>query len=138
MSKLLDRDSLLALLPTDEKTAVDAASRLNDFLCPHDSFEAISYEVREGLTRCVTIQADNVDAYVVYFNVDRLRKALTCAAVGLTDNDYFPALAAGVEEIARAEGCEWVHFCTRRRGMVKRAIEYGYEPVSVYIAKKIS
>ena len=128
---------MITLMPESDISGVSARMHCLIDELPEDFFES---EIRNGWFKATTICRDGIALYRVIWQRVRAGKVLSVLVAlemkpGGDDANY---LAAGLEKIARLEGCSTIIFQTPRRALVAVAKNWGAEVYAVCLRKKLS
>jgi hypothetical protein len=94
--------------------------------------------VKTGSYKRVQINFAEIPSYMVYYHVTRENYLFINAAFTLsTTQHHFHALVKGMESFATKKGFKGILFCSRRRGLLSMALEFGYKTMGVQLFKSL-
>jgi hypothetical protein len=135
--KALTQKNLIELLPTYSDHVETALLSLADTLGAWGTVEAMRYGLAEGFVQCVNLEIEGEASYVIFFSFDPLTKSIQFSAAALTQKENWALLMSGLDSIAQKFGAKWIHFNTRRAGVVKRSAEFGYRADTINLVKEL-
>lgn len=133
--RLLAPNTVIAFaetLPSEHARAVSGALPLLPYGIEPDWFVR---EVAAGKVNSSTLTVNGERVIVIYWQVMSNSTLMGLLAVGLTTDKHFPDLMAGLEIIAKENGCKRVCFHTLRRGVLRQCAGFGYSPAGILFEK---
>ena len=94
---------------------------------------------KEGLMACNNITVNDQPAYAVFWTRGFDNALTVHGAASLRDGtDFADALMTGLEILAREMGCTQIIFHSNRFGMGRKAMDFGFQPLSVCYRKELA
>ena len=138
--KILCANELVRLLPASSQDVAEALQLLQSLIARFESVASLQYRFEEGLIQCVNVEIAGQRIYTIFFCHDSITKSIQFAAARMDrgSEDFFPLLVESGEKIAREKGARWIHFSTKRAGIVEKFQRFGYEPDTINMVKEVA
>ena len=138
--KTLSTAEAIELLPADAEARAEGSQRFAAELWPaNESFGALEDAVRDGRLESEVLWRDTQQLFTIWWFKDYRRSTMVIVGVAsLTQSDRFAELIASTAHIARREGCAWLQFQTKRRGLARKAAAYGFTVDTVVCLSKVT
>jgi hypothetical protein len=136
--RVLKQEQLIAVLPSTADERGQALNELAPMLNLFDSPESMARRVEAGLALSATVSRAGERIGVLFYAWDQATLAISFAEVSLDrKHDHFAEFIEAAESIACQLGAKWIHFNTRRAGLVRKAARHGYTPDTVNLVKRL-
>ncbi len=86
----------------------------------------------------VRVTLDGRDIAAIYYHVTDQRELSINGIISHTREDVTRAIAAACEVLCRNLKAQAILAETRRSGMIKRLVDFGYQPIGVVLKKEIA
>jgi len=136
--KLLTPAQLIELLPVEPDLEDFALSRF-EMLTPTEWRQPgfCRAAVAAGWTQPLQVNVNGKPAYVLTYRVTSDGGLWIDICQSLASGVAYEALAKAVDQLARKMQRRYIRFTTARRGIVKSAVAYGYQPEAVMMGKGV-
>jgi hypothetical protein len=129
---------MIAVLPTTAEERGRAIGELGPMLNAFDSPQSMAQRVEAGGALSATVSLAGERIGVLFYAWDEVAKAISFAGVSLDrEHEHFAEFIEAAETIARQLGAQWIHFNTRRAGLVRKAARHGYTADTVNLVKRL-
>ena len=131
---------LVDLLTDDGGALSDVLQKFERVICVSNKFWRPGNCKRlmlEGFIRPAVVSVDQVPAYLLGFHKSDDGGLWIDIAQTLDQGGRYPDLIAGIEKLARLEGCNHVRFFTSRRGVAERTRQAGFQVEAVLLTKAL-
>ena len=138
--KTLSADTIVSTINHVETTADNlqkALARLTPIYSHHRmDVSKLGIAVADGNIQAVTFKINGEDSHVVFYTKsvdDGLHiNATVCLTNGI---DRWCDIMSGLNDLAKQQNAKYITFHTARSGLIKKAMNSGYQPEAVYFRK---
>ena len=134
--KKITDEQIVTFLPVELDAVADSQRQLAPVVGDLADADWLTRGVSQGVYSVRDIALGGDPAYRYFYQVNDHNQLYLAAVLALGAAD-FALCVWGAERLASDLGCVGITFNTQRRGLIERALEYGYTIGGIVLVKKL-